>query len=87
MKPGLYTSVVDIATIDLQVTFYCESTHIDWSDPFSRWVDTDFVYTATDGSTKSVALYKVGQDHSKKPGASGSSFTTVGELSCYSVRS
>ncbi|KAI0452150.1 hypothetical protein F5B21DRAFT_354841 [Xylaria acuta] len=74
----LYNSVVNIASNALQVTFYCEATHVDWSEPFRRWIDTAFTYTANDGSTKSVSLYKVGQDHSKKPGASGSSFTTVG---------
>ncbi|GAW16079.1 hypothetical protein ANO14919_055020 [Xylariales sp. No.14919] len=73
----LYDRVINIATSALKVTFYCDSAFIDWSDPFSRWIDTAFTYTATDGSTKSVSLYKVGQDRSKKPGTSGS-FTTLG---------
>ncbi|KAH8164210.1 hypothetical protein CIB48_g4018 [Xylaria polymorpha] len=50
----------------------------DWSEPYKRWIDTAYSYTAEDGSTKSVSLYKVGQNKSKKPGASGSSFSTLG---------
>ncbi|KAI0188048.1 hypothetical protein EV127DRAFT_471569 [Xylaria flabelliformis] len=75
---SLYDSVVNIATNALQVTFYCEAIFVDWSEPFQRWIDTAFTYTAKDGSTKSVSLFRVGTDHSKKPGASGSSFTTLG---------
>ncbi|KAE9363335.1 hypothetical protein N431DRAFT_475492 [Stipitochalara longipes BDJ] len=73
-----YSSIENIATIPLQVTFYCDSAFIVWSDPYARWIDTAYTYTAKDGSSKGISLYKVGQDHSKKPGASGSSFTTLG---------
>ncbi|KAJ8127626.1 hypothetical protein O1611_g6010 [Lasiodiplodia mahajangana] len=74
----LYERVIKIPTSSLQVTFYCDAAFVDWSDPYSRWLDTAYSYTAKDKSTKSVSLYKVGQDHSKKPGASGSSFSTLG---------
>ncbi|KAI3335684.1 hypothetical protein F4824DRAFT_510894 [Ustulina deusta] len=74
----LYNRVVNIATSALQVTFYCDSAFVDWSEPYSRWIDTAYTYTAKDGSTKSVSLYKLGRDRSKKPGASGSSFSTIG---------
>ncbi|KAI0440357.1 hypothetical protein F4803DRAFT_553176 [Xylaria telfairii] len=74
----LYNRVINIATTDLEVTFYCDSAFIDWSDPFERWTDTAYSYIAQDGRTKNIALYKVGQDRAKKPGASGSSFSTLG---------
>ncbi|KAI1743326.1 hypothetical protein F4680DRAFT_445202 [Xylaria scruposa] len=73
----LYNRVVNIATNPLQITFYCDPTFVDWSDPFQRWIDTGFTYTAKDGSTKSVSLYKIGRDQSKNPAAKGS-FTTLG---------
>ncbi|KAI1081984.1 hypothetical protein F5B20DRAFT_588091 [Whalleya microplaca] len=75
---SLYTSVKNIATIPLQITFYCEENHVDWSDAFGGWIDTAFTYTASDGSTRHVPRYgPLPNEPHQKPGAKGS-YTLLG---------
>lgn len=81
MRIDLYQSVKDVATIPLQVTFYCEEKHISWSDAYGYWIDTAYTYKADDQSTKHVPRYgPLSKDSSKKPGARGS-YTSLGESS------
>ncbi|KAI1362201.1 hypothetical protein F5Y08DRAFT_312641 [Xylaria arbuscula] len=76
----LYNGVINIATSDLRITFYCKPDFIDLYQDGERtlWTDTAFTYVDTQGATQSVPLFRVGAGDKPKPGLSGSSFTTIG---------
>lgn len=80
---------MDVSTIDLHVTFYCQPDFIDrlkYQDGDTErdiWTDTAYTYVNTQGGTESIAIFKVSDGWKKKPGLDsngnpGGSFATVG---------
>jgi hypothetical protein len=75
--------VQNIDTDPLDVTFFCDENHIEWSDPRNGWMDTAYTYTATDGTIRHVNQYRVAAGNpGTLPGIKGS-YATLGQSISY----